>query len=173
MAVYREDIADIELESGTVFRSFLNSAVGEGNAKANRYGVRLFRNGEAENLTGIAVSGYFIRADGTSVSLTGDKSGNKAWVELPEACYAVEGNFTLSIILYGGGTSVTARIVDGTVVDTVVGTLVDPGSVIPDVSGLTELVERAEAAAETIEAFDITETQITGTRYKIEVTTVE
>ena len=169
MAIYRNDIADIDLETGTVHRSFLNKALGEGDISGNRFGVRVLRNGQTVDLTGVSVSGYFVRANGTSVALSGSRSGNTCWVTLPEACYAVEGNFELSIKLSVGGVTVTARIVDGTIVNTALGDLVDPGSVIPDLASWTALVTRAEAAAAKIEGFNITETLITGTRYRIGV----
>ena len=91
MAIYREDIVNVELESGTIFRSFLNHTIGSGDAMANRFGVRVFRNGVAENIGGTC-SGFFIRADGSTVVISGGTvNGNLAYVDLPEACYAVEG----------------------------------------------------------------------------------
>lgn len=170
MAVYREDILNIDLISGTINRSFMNKSVGEGDIKANRFGVRVFRGGEEVDLSGVTVIGYFIRENGTTVVINGSRDYNTCWVDLPQACYAVEGQFTLSILLTDGTVATTARIVDGTVVNTTLGSIYDPGGVIPDLSSFTELVERAETAAETIEAFSVTATQITGTRYKIAVT---
>ena len=173
MGFYREDITVIDMESGTVHRSFMNHALGEGDIKGDRFGVKIIRNGEAVNLTGVAVIGYFIRANETTVVISGERNENVCWVELPQACYTIEGNFTLSIKLSNGTETVTVRIVDGTIVNTVLGDLVDPGSVIPDLSEFTELVERAEAAAAKIEAISITSTLITGTRYRLDVVTTE
>ena len=169
MAIYREDIIDVELETGTVHRSFANRSVGEGDINGNRFGVRILRNGEEVNLSGVTVIGYFIRANGTTEVISGSRSGSMCWVELPQACYAVDGNFTLSIKLTDGTVTMTARIVDGTVVNTVIGSIIDPGSVIPDLASFTALVERAEAAAETIEAYSISAVNLTGTRYRIDV----
>ena len=169
MAIYKNDFVDIDLETGTVFRSFLNKTLGEGDAAGDRFGVRVLRGGQEIDLTGVSVVGYFIRSNSTTEVINGSRSGSRCWVELPQACYVYEGGFTLSIKLTIGGTAVTARIVDGTVVDTVLGGLNDPGSVIPDLSDWTALVARAEAAAAKIESFNITETLITGTRYRIGV----
>ena len=90
MANYREDIVNIELSSGTVYRSNLSHTLGGGDYLANRFGFRALRNSRQENLTG-AVSGYFVRADGYTVAITnGVVSGNKAYITLTDACYEVE-----------------------------------------------------------------------------------
>ena len=39
--VYHNNIIDIDLESGTLFRSFLNHTIGSGDNNANWYGVRV------------------------------------------------------------------------------------------------------------------------------------
>jgi hypothetical protein len=82
----------------------------------------------------------------------------------------VDGAFTLVIKVTGTGFAGAMRIVDGTVIDAVIGSIVDPGSVVPDLSDLMDVIERAETAAAAINALSITAEQITGTRYKIKVT---
>lgn len=173
MAIYKNDIIDIDLETGTVFRSFMNRSIGEGDIKGDRFGVRVLRNKTEVDLTGVSVSGFFIRADGTTVEITGStytfRTGNECGVILPASCYVVEGAFTLAIKLTVSGVTMTARIVDGTVVDTTMGNIIDPGSTIPSLADYEVLVERAEEAASKLESFNITETLITGTRYRIGV----
>ena len=169
MAIYKEDIQIIDLETGTISRTFLNKALGEGDSYGDRFGVIVQRGGQPVDMTGVSVSGFFIRTNGTTEALSGSRSGSKCWVDLPAACYAVEGNFTLGIKLTHSGTTVTARIVDGTIVNTSLGSIYDPGSLIPDLADWTALVTRAEAAAEKIESFDITATLISGTRYRLGV----
>lgn len=171
MAIYREDIVDIELESGTVHRSFINKSIGEGDENANRFGFRCLRNGVPVSLIGTAVIGHFTRADRNTVELDGTVEGNTAYVSLEKACYAVEGQFTLSIKLSGSGVTGTIRMVDGTVVNTTNGAVIDPGSVIPDLSDYLAVVEDAEEAAETVFGISVTAEQISGDDYKIVVTT--
>ena len=121
MAIYKEDIADVELESGDIYRSFLNHSIGQGDIKENRFGVRLLRNGQAESLSGCSCAGYFTRPDGTVKTLSGENagiSGNTAYVTLTQDCYAYEGKFTLAIKVSGGGITATMRIVDGMVDNT-------------------------------------------------------
>ena len=144
MAIYKEDIVNIELSTGKIFRSFLEHTIGSADEAANRFGVRVFRNGEPENIGGTCF-GLFVRADGATVTINGGTvSGNMAYVTLPAACYAVEGNFTLAIKCQGSGATGTLRIVDGVVSRTSTSTAVDPGTIIPSVETLIELIEEAE-----------------------------
>lgn len=167
MAIYREDIVDIELESGTVYRTFMNKSIGEGDANGNRFGFRCLRNGQPVSLTGSSVYGHFIRADGNTIELQGTVNGNTAFVSLPDACYAVEGQFTLAIKLSDGGITGTIRMVDGTVINTTNGAIIDPGNVIPDLTEYLAVVEDAEEAAETIYGIGITAELIENNDYNI------
>jgi hypothetical protein len=173
MAIIQEDIVDIDLNRGTVFRSFLNHSIGEADWKGNRYGFRCLRGSEQESVAGFSCIGYFIRADGNTIVISGTVEGNKAYVDLPETCYAVEGGFTLAIKLSDGTQTGTIRIVDGTVVNTSNGSIIDPGSVVPDLTDIMAVIGRIEAAAEEIEKIHISNQQISGTRYRIVVTIEE
>lgn len=171
MAIYREDIVDIELESGSVFRSFMNKSIGEGDVGGNRFGFRCLRNGVPVSLIGSAIVGHFIRADGNTIQLFGEIEGDTGFVTLPATCYAVEGQFTLVIKLGNSDIVGTIRMVDGTVVNTTNGAVIDPGDVIPDLSDYLAAVEDAEEAAEAVFGFSITTELISGTDYRIVVTT--
>ena len=166
----RTDIVNVELHSGSVFRSFLNRTIGEGDDSANRYGVRLLEDGQPVDMTGAACVGYFIRADGVTLVIAGETSDSIASVVLPAACYCVEGSFTLAIKVSGTGFSGTMRIIDGTVSNTTTAQINDPSETIPSVSDYEDLVEAAEEAAETIGSITVEAVQIEGNRYKIKVT---
>ena len=175
MALYHESIIDIDLEEQTVVRTFFNHALGEGDSLKDRFGVRLFRNGEPVELDGATCVGYFIRyPSGDTVVINGGTfSGNTAYVELPEACYVYPGRFSLVIKIASGDVNGTMRIVDGYVADTLVGPMIDPGGVIPDLSDLLEIIERAEAAAEIIAGYSVTAELVSGENYNIVVVTSE
>ena len=150
MAIYKEDIVAVELQSGTIQRSFLNNTIGSGDKKANRFGVRLFRNGAPVSAESCTVTGIFMAPDGTryvisETSYTGStgKEGNKAWVQLPEICYAVTGQFCLAIKLTGGGVDGTMRIIDGTVSETGEAGAVVPTSTIPTTEEIIAAYEEA------------------------------
>ena len=143
MANYREDIVNIDLECGTLHRSFLKHSIGEGDALANRFGVRVFRGKDPVQLTG-GCSGLFIRADGVTVVISvGTINGNVAYVTLPSTCYAVEGVFCLAIKVTTGTEAVTLRIVDGMVCRTSTDSYVDPGTVIPSIEALLAAMNQA------------------------------
>ena len=150
MAIFRADILDIELNSGSIARSFLNHTIGAGDSKANRFGVRLFRGGEPVSAESCTVTGLFMAPDGTryvisETSYTGSTGteGNEAYVQLPPACYAVTGQFTLAIKLTGGGVEGTMRIVDGTVDETGEDGAVVPTSTIPATADIIAAYEEA------------------------------
>lgn len=171
MAFYKNDIIDIDLETGSVSRSFTNKTLGEGDVNGNRFGFRCLRKGTPVSLDGSMIIGHFTRADGNTVMIDGGAAtGDTAFITLPEACYAIEGNFTLAIKLTGGGVTGTIRMVDGTVVNTTNGVVIDPGSVIPDLSDYLAAVEDAEDAAATIYGISITASLISGEDYNIIVT---
>lgn len=161
MAIYKEDIVDIELQTGTIHRSFLNHTIGTGDDMANRFGVRLFRNGEPVSVETCVVGGIFIAPSGvkyaineTSYQGSTGKSGNVAWIQLPEICYAAEGNFSLAVKLSGGGISGTMRIVDGQVSNTGEAGAVVPTSTIPTTQEIIEAFEEAMAVIDSSVRFD-------------------
>ena len=143
MANYREDIISIELANGNVHRGFLQHSIGGGDKKADRFGVRVYRNGQPETLTGTCF-GLFVRSDGATVTINnGTIVGNVAYVELPENCYEVEGVFTLAIKVTTADDTVTLRIVDGNVSRTSTNIAVDPGTVTLSIDDLIAAITEA------------------------------
>lgn len=165
-----ENWAVVDLQAGQLHRSFATFVAGEADVSGNQIGVKLYNNGAAVTLSGASCVGYFSRANGTTVVITGAVSGNTCYVRLPSSCYSVEGNFSLAIKLIQSGVTTTLRIVDGTIVNTTMETLVDPGTTIPSLADYTALVTRAEAAAATIDHLSTSATVVAGDRYKCIVT---
>lgn len=162
MAIFKEDIVAVELQSGTIQRSFLNHSIGSGDKMANRFGVSLFRNGEPVSAESATVAGVFMAPDGNNyaISETGwpgstGKDGNTAWVQLPEICYAVPGQFCLAIKLSGGSVEGTMRIVDGVVADTGETGAVVPTSTIPTTEDIIEAYEEAIESVGKAVRFDV------------------
>ena len=156
-------------------------------AMSNLIGVHVFSDGEpVESLNG-TVTGWVIRADGATVAIDGETSGNDAYIILPQAAYAVVGNITIAIRLVdtSGEDTVetTLGVCTGYVYRTTTDTIVDPGEVVPDLAELlaaieameeatsdaVEAAEAAQAAAATIGTVEL----IQGDDYKIIITSGE
>lgn len=156
MAVYKTDIVDIDLETGNIHRSFLNRSIGSSDNAADHFGVRVFRNRQPVDLTGVSCQGFFHNSQGENIALTshGTVSGNMAFITLPQACYNYEGKFTLAIKLIGGGVTGTMRIIDGMVDNTNTGGAVAPTGSVPTYQEVLALYGQAIAAVATVEEMD-------------------
>lgn len=171
--VIRKDIMDIDIANGNVSRSFAHKMISEGDRNAVRFGVRVLRNGQEVNLAGGACTGYFIRPDEITLVIGGTVDRSVAWVELPEAAFAREGVFQLTIKVSGDDVLDAVRIVDGTIVRSTTEDIRDPSSQMPSLEDYDEAIAAAEAATAAIEALTVEASQISGTRYRIEVTKEE
>ena len=149
MAVYKRDMVDINLETGNIHRSFLSHAIGMKDQLADHFGIRVYRNGEPVNLTGVSVQGVFMPPQGDPIAITSGNivSGNEAEVVLPQACYNYDGPFTLAIKLVDSTNSVTGtiRIVDGMVNNTHASGTVAPTSAVPSYQEVLAAYEQAVA----------------------------
>ena len=167
MAVYKRDIVDINLETGNIHRTFLNHSIGMKDQKADHFGVRVFRDGEPVNLTGVSVQGVFMPPQGSPIAITSGNivSENVAEVVLPQACYNYDGQFTLAIKLVDSTNSVTGtvRIVDGMVDNTHASGTVAPTSAVPTYQEVLSAYEQAIAVIGNSVRFDqsqsLTDTQ--------------
>ena len=163
MAIYKEDIVTINLEAGSIYRSFKKHTIGTADSAADRFGIRVKRGDDDVDLTGCSCYGYFRDPQGNNIALTsqGTIDGNVAYVTLPQACYNYEGQFTLAIKLIGSGVTGTMRIVDGVIDNTNTGSAVAPTGAVPTYSEILsqyDAMVAATAAANgcTAETFDAT-----------------
>lgn len=119
------------------------------NGQAHAMRVTVFNDDGSEmDLTGVSVSGNFVKADGNSVSpLTGTVSANTAEVLLTPSCYVVPGRFkfTMDLVIPNGATR-TALWVEGMVEKNISGEITDPGT---PVGNIAQAVAAANAAAQT------------------------
>ena len=161
--IKRIDLVDIELNSGTLYRSWAPHSIGTADALANAFGVRVFRDGETVNLEGGSVQGYFRDPQGNNIAITSSSyrhiSGNEAYIILPQACYNYEGQFTLAIKLINNGAGITGtmRIVDGMVDNTNTGSAVAPTGEVPTYEEVLSVYEEMLEAKAGSVRFDITQ----------------
>ena len=114
-----------------------------GDSGGNLIGVEVLDDGSPATLTG-GVTGYIIRADGATVTVNGTLEGNRASIVLPASAYIVVGQ--VSIVVKVSTMTVGACV--AYVYRTTTDTIVDPGSVVPDISELLAKIADCEAAAE-------------------------
>lgn len=113
--------------------------------QANRIVVSVVRGGVNEDLSG-TVSANIIRADGETVVQTGEISGNVASVTMPAAAYAVPGAIAVFVKHTESGVTSTIAAVTGYVYKSTTDTIVDPGTVVPNINELLALIDECESA---------------------------
>lgn len=114
----------------------------------NVVGVNVFKGGTKATLSG-SVSANVIRADGATVAVSGSLDGNKCYIILPQAAYAVPGAISIIIKLTQDGDVTTLCAVVANVYMSTTDSVVDPGTIIPSVE---TLIAAIEAAVESIPA---------------------
>lgn len=111
----------------------------------NLVGAEVTDGGQAVSLSG-TVMGYIVRGDGSTVVVSGQRAGNRAWIELPEAAYAMPGMIQIAIRLREGNERAVLAACVATVQRTSTDTLVDPGDVVPNLDTLLAKIEEMDAA---------------------------
>lgn len=117
-------------------------------SQAHTIQVACMRGGAAESLTGYAVNGYFIRADGITVPITGSADGNVAAVTLTGPCYAVPGRFQLVVKVSAGDAVSAVFYGDGSVSVSQTDALVDEEHIVPSLEELLRKIEEMEHLAQ-------------------------
>lgn len=129
----------MDLGSG-LSRTPMHGQMMKGDKKANRVIVELMDGADPADLTGVTVTGSFIRpGDAAEIPLIGSVDGNRAIVVLDDACYAQEGYCEIGVKLTMGETARTVLTLTGYVLSKGSGAYVDVGNVIPS---LDEVIEQ-------------------------------
>lgn len=125
----------------------LKSLYASGDKDAHVFELSLYRGAEEMDLSGASAQGYFIRADGYTVPITGTISGNVVTLTLSEGCYYVVGNFNLIIKVSIGESRKSVFWGNGYVVRSMTDAIVDEENVIPSLDELLAQIAAAESAA--------------------------
>ena len=125
----------------------LKALYASGDKNAHTFELSLYRGAEEMDLSGASAQGYFIRADGYTVPITGAISGNAVTLTLSEACYYIVGNFNLIIKVSIGESRKSVFWGNGYVVRSMTDAIVDEENVIPSLDELLAQIAAAESAA--------------------------
>lgn len=125
----------------------LKSLYASGDKNAHVFELTLHRGGQEMDLSGASAQGYFIRADGYTVPVTGAISGNIVTLTLSEGCYYVVGNFNLIIKVSTAESRKSVFWGNGYVVRSMTDAIVDEENVIPSLDELLAQIAAAESAA--------------------------
>lgn len=123
----------------------------------NLIGVKVTKDGTPVTLTG-TVTGYCILSDGQTVTVTGSGSsgiqnGNEAYIVLPQLVYSVPGQISIVIKLTSGSVTTTLAACTGYVYRSRTSNeVVPPGTPIPDLATMEEVIRRATAAMDAANA---------------------
>lgn len=119
-----------------------------GEQDSHEFIISATREGAAHAFDGTTTA-RFIRADGETLMLSGMVAGGKCIVELPQACYAVPGRFTLTIFnTTDAGAKGAVYSCTGNVAQTTTGEELDPGSAVPDIDDIQAEYQRMQAATD-------------------------
>lgn len=125
----------------------LKSLYASGDKDAHVFELSLYRGEQEMDLSGASAQGYFIRADGYTVPITGAISGNIVTLTLSEGCYYVVGNFNLIIKVSTAESRKAVFWGNGYVVRSMTDAIVDEENVIPSLDELLAQIAAVESAA--------------------------
>lgn len=138
-------IYDVDI-SQPLLPTILQPMMVTGDKLANRIGVRL-KNGAQPYTPDGSCRGYVLRADGATVPIVnGVVNGNEMYIDLPEAAYAVQGSVVISIVCVTSTAITTVFLGSGSVNRSQTDVVIDPGTVIDDISTLIQEIETAVAS---------------------------
>ena len=156
-----EHIVDVHLEQGRLAEVELGPTLYEEDSNGLKLGIRLWKNGEAVDVTG-TVSGWAIVSTGQTISPFDDTGydGNEAWVLVPQGAL-VPGRVEIFLRITGDSDSAVTLHATGTVRRTKTGEIIVPGDPLPGVDQLRQIAADCVAATEAAEELTTNAVQYT------------
>lgn len=135
-----------DLDRG-IKKTYLDMIFATDDNEAHQVNVQLYRGHHPVELSGAAVTAYFIRySDNATISLTGEASGNTVSVKMKKSCYNRPGQFALIIKATVNGATTTVFYGEGTVFVSNTDTILDEENVIPSLDDLLAQIAVMESA---------------------------
>ncbi len=139
---------EVDLSTGLV-QTPLRTQLMKGDKQANTIIVKLTNNSKSVDLTGIQVSGSFVRpGDNAEILLTGETDGDEARVVLRDECYEQDGFFEANVKLMFGEVERTVLSITGNVLRKGSGEYVEITGVIPSVEDILSQYETMKRVTE-------------------------
>ncbi len=137
---------DINLDKGKAATLDLGPLLFTEDVNPLKLGIRLKDSTGDVTVTG-TVSGNAITASGDTITLTGSKSGNTAWVVIPQDAL-VQGRLEVFLRISDSSTEAVALYAYGTVKRSETDSVIVPGDPLPNVSEIREIISAASALLE-------------------------
>lgn len=126
--------------TGPILTEGLNGTLFTTEGQAHQFTIHCTQGGTAVTLTG-TVSAKFIREESNStILISGSLSNGAAVVTLPADCYHRSGRFSLTIFVTASSVTTCIYSATGSVKAAQAGTLLDTGSVVPDLDTLISMI---------------------------------
>lgn len=136
--------ATVDLAKGIQLNR-LGRLFASGDKAAHTFNVTVLNDGSAADLSGSTITGYFIRPDEATVTISGTLASNVASITLPADCYIKTGHFSLIVKAISSNTNAAIFFADGTVTRSTTDIIVDPSNIVPS---LEELLSQLSAMQE-------------------------
>lgn len=117
-----------------------------GDRAAHVWRITVLNNGAPANLSGAAAIADFMRADGSTVTITGTISGNVASITTTQECYAAAGDVRASLRLTTADAKQTVVHATIHVLKDATDNVVVPGTAVPDLSAVLAMVTNVNNA---------------------------
>ena len=124
-------------------KKFCGSACFTGDNLSDTISIELTENGQPVTPGGLVLC-TVMRLDGATVPVeNGSINGNVVSVTLIESCFIVAGPITVTVKLQSNGITTTILQAVYMVEPTTTGTIIDPGTILPDINTLIAMIEAA------------------------------
>ncbi|MBO7686746.1 MAG: hypothetical protein J6V72_10190 [Kiritimatiellae bacterium] len=134
---------EINLDKGRAAAIDLGPSLFTEDTNPLKLGVRL-RNSDGDVTVEGTVTGKAVTAAGDTITLTGSKDGNAAWIVVPQSAL-VQGKLELFLRISDASNGAVALYAIGTVKRSETDSVIVPGDPLPDVDEIREIIEAASA----------------------------
>ena len=135
----------VDLQRGAPVLNNPDALLQRGDRAAHKFLLTVQNGGQNLPLEGASAMGYFDRADGVAVPISGTITGNTVEIVTKDECYAVPGPMLLMVRLQTEGQILTLMTMSLMVGRGPSDALADPDHIIPSIDDLLSKIEKMES----------------------------